>query len=227
MAPSPRSIDLLIQAIRQSLDEAREAGHQFCLATWSDADADAGYLVHVDGRMAGVGEYQYGFSHLDDLASPGDTQEMRTIARHEAGSLAGTLAPIGADDLEELSERLPCAFQADAELAARAVAEGQASVQELFDLLCSAPGQPVLAGNCGNQDKFELLQDVRAARLATGKDGKLAWQEIQVGRAGDIVEGAALAGSYAYLPVPGGFVHLQPEQFKRSPLTRDRPHPRP
>lgn len=135
--PRPaRSIATLVQSIREELAAAATEGAQFCLALWQEADADAGYLVHVDGRMVPAGEYQYGFRGLDELqsASTDPDEEVQRSARQEAGALAGNLEPLDLEDRvqqEELAERLPYAFGVYQEQAAAAVASGKASVASL------------------------------------------------------------------------------------------------
>ena len=43
-------------AFREALTEAKEEGRTLCITHWSETDSDAGYLLHIDGRMVAMGE---------------------------------------------------------------------------------------------------------------------------------------------------------------------------
>ena len=229
MAKSSRSIETLVQSIRESLAEIGEEGHTFALAQWSEADADAGYILHTDGRMVSMGEYQYGFSHIDELLSPDLNDEVRRYAKIEAGSIAGSIEAIDLSDASDpfdLRERLPYAFQADSDLVEKAVKAGKITIPEMFELLATQEGKLVMEGNAGNHD-FQVVKDIQVSRVKQNDDGTLT-RETQVAiKAGESVKGFAGHGDsgYANANVDGGYVQLTADEFVAPEPQPRRPHP--
>jgi hypothetical protein len=189
------------------------------------ADADAGYVVHRDGRMVGVGEYQYGFDKVDELLLASHTDEVQGYARQEAGRIAGCLDPIyldavdnGSDDYS-LKEMIANAFQADSEVAEAAIKAGKVSFVEMFDLLSNMPGKQVIRGQTSNSDNIKLTTDLVVSRLALTENGKLAWEQRVAIKAGENVDGSAYSSnSSASVSVEGGHVCISQDMFEAVPL---------
>ena len=224
MAKFSRSVETLVQSIRESLAEIGKES-PLSLAHWAEADADAGYILHADGRMVGLGEYQYGFSHVDELLSPDLSEEVRKYARSEAGFIAGSIEAIDPNDINdpfELRERLSSVFQADSSVVEKAVREGKATIPELFELLASQKGKLVFQGDAGNKE-FQVATDILVCRIKQNDDGALVRETEVAIKAGESVKGFAEAGRYAYANVDGGYVHLTADEFV-APEPRKRHH---
>ena len=211
MAKSSRSTETLVHAIRESLADAASEGGQFCVAGWGEADGDACYLIHVDGRMVGVGDYQYGFSHVDDLLSPNLSAEVGKYARQEAGKIAGSMEPInllGNGDDWGVVERLPSAFLADGDMVEWAAAAGALSATDMFELLSTRQGKLVIPGLSGRPDEIELTKDIEVSRLVQSEDGEYAWNTQVAFRAGEKAPGFVGPQGYANISVSDGYLHL-------------------
>ena len=204
MAKPKRSTETLVQAIREQLDEAGQSGQQLCQAQWMEADADAGYLIHVDGRMMPMGEYQYGFDHLDDLMKDHGSDEVNGYARGEAGSIAGGLEPLTPADESDMLERIQYAFGKHADLVERQVGQGNTSVATLFELYTKRPANiPSEYGEYRHQT-FEAAEDLVAAELAEDANGQLAWKTRVVLAKGQTGAGQAGRAANAFVILPEG-----------------------
>lgn len=215
MAKSSRPLETLVQAIRETLEETQEEGHTLAIAQWSEADADAGYLIHTDGRMVGLGEYQYGFGHIDELLSTELDDEVRGWARSEAGHIAGNLETVDLDDESDpfdLLERLPIAFQADSDLVEKCVSDGSVTIAQLFELLSGVKGQLIQEGRSDGTDEIKVTQDVVATRLKQADNGELSWESQVVIAAGGTAQGNAF-GERACVSVAGGHLYLPEGAF--------------
>jgi hypothetical protein len=231
--PKPvRSMDNIVQTISQSLAEAAAQGSTFCAACWNDDDSDAGYLVHVDGRMVGFAGYQYGFDNISELLSTELTDEVKRYARSEAGHLAGGLEPVdlcaannGSDDWG-LLERLPYVFGPDTGLVYKAVKANKASVSELFELIFAAPGKMVRDGGCVSEHDKRLVkvnEDVSWCRLSQSNDGELSWNNHVIAKAGETLSAFVGRDNYAAISVLGGYVYLHPNGFEISTPSPETP----
>lgn len=209
MAPK-RSIQTLIQSIRETLEEMRQEGHTLGVALWQEADADAGYLVHVDGRMVPAGEYQYGFEHIDELTKEYDDPEVANWARSEAGKISGSIDALNDDFREQLNETFAYAFGPDSDLVEQSLQTNKTTIEALFELWSSRTGAMLIQGSNQNSHAFEIAQDVSAARLDTDEQGQLYWKSEVVLRAGESATGS-VDGDRAYVQLSGLLVQVPSE----------------
>lgn len=208
MAKPKKSLEAVIQAARDTLAEEAESGATLCLAMWSEADADAGYLVHVDGRMVGVGEYQYGFSSIDDMARDHGDDETNKWARSEAGRLAGSLEALDEEGIEMLNETFQYAFGKDADKVEQALNANAHTIEELFDLLTSAPHPFLVDGSRGSYE-FEATRDIECSRLAVGADGKLSWTSSVAVEKGATIKGNEIRNdNFTFIEAEGGTLRV-------------------
>lgn len=218
MTKPKRSAQTLVEIIGEQLAEMKQEGHEFAVALWGEADADAGYLLRSDGKMVGLGEYQYGFSCLTDMTNPALTGEVLTYARSEAGRIAGGMEAVdmeavaaGRDDMN-LLEHLPYAFQAYSENASTAAKQGKMTLEQMFELLLTRPGKVVFEGNVQGWHDITLKEDVVVGELVEKDGGGFGWQPRVAIKAGDTVRG--FSGGYTQVPVPGGYVSIDPGTFE-------------
>lgn len=200
---SNRRTEALVNAIRQQLESETE--HGLFLALWGEADSDGGYLLRSDGTMLPVGDYQHGFTHLDQLLTSSD-EEQAASARHEAGRIASDMEEITSDDLDELMERFPLAFGADSALVEQALARGDVSVCQLMDLMGQLTTPLVMEGKTACVHRICASQAVTASRLGATENG-LTWQTIMVAQPGQNLEGFVDARGMAAINLEGGNAH--------------------
>lgn len=210
MAPK-RSTQTLIQSIRETLEEMRQEGHTLGVALWQEADADAGYLIHVDGRMVPVGEYQHGFSHIDEMEKEQADQETANSARGEAGKIAGNIDALNDDYREQLNETFAYAFGAESDLVEKYVRTHNPTIESLFELWQSAPAPMMIPYQVHASHTFKVTQDVVAPILGENGNGQLSWSSNVIFKAGSDVTGS-VNGNSAFVQVPGGQIYMPAEQ---------------
>ncbi len=161
------------EIIQQALSEAA-AGNDVCVAVWQEADSDAGYVIATDGRMANIGEYQFGFTHIDNL------KQADPNAAHELRQVSGAIMSAG-DSLKK------DVFPFDASVALPALlawSKGNLSdqqVAEMLDLL--REGGLATEGQIVPNAQIELLAPVHAKCLLEVA-GHWCIETIQVGSVG-------------------------------------------
>ena len=205
MAARHRSRELLLQAIEQDLAQITSEASPVALALWPEADSMAGYLVHRDGRMVPVGDYQHGFSSLREMAGEGLDEEAARASRHELGTIAGSLEALeaGTPEAMEAAEQLSYAFGVDAPRVEQAFDEGRLTLAQAFELLAQEGVAMVQEGRSYGGHEVTLSQDLVVSRLTTAQDGGLAWEARVVARAGETLRGQPHGGG-ARVDVEGG-----------------------
>lgn len=229
MAKPKRSLETLVASIKETLQEGISEGQEFFAAQWGEADGDACYLVSKDGRMVGLGDYQYGFSSVDDLLSTTHSEEVQGYARSEAGRIAGGLEPLdlahietGRDDYG-VKERLPGAFGVDARVAEKAMEQEGVAFVDLFALLANIPAKQVFPNQSTPRDLITMDEDLVVCRLVM-ENGKPAWSQEVVAKAGDSIKADVSHGS-AFAHVADGLVRLDLGSFQPAPAPRRTPGP--
>lgn len=206
---SKRSIEALVGAIRQQM-EGVETETGLFVALWCEGDSDAGYFLRADGTMFPAGDYQYGFTHLDQLLET----EHESEARGEAGRIAGDIQPLTTDELEELYERLPMPFGVNHEVVEKAWADGKITAADVVDAYARCPGLIVEALKVGERQEVVLTQDLVVGTLALTEAG-LEWTSHTVAHAEQTFKGLVHhAGHFAEINVEGGHLWLKRGLFK-------------
>lgn len=211
----PRSIDGLVAALRAELEEARGNGATFLVALWQEADGTGGYLLRMDGAMMGIGDYQYGFTHLDDLGAP-HSDEVARYARQEAGRLIGHLEEFDEEHRNTVRHTLPMLFFHDADDVEAALASGKLSIEAALMLWWEADGRQVNRGSFSPHQRLTLSRDVDVVRLTPTEDG-FTWTPETLFRAGEAVNGAVI-GERAWMEVPGGTLAIPAADVVAEPL---------
>jgi hypothetical protein len=214
MARPKAALPLLIDSIRSSLDELAAQGEVLAIATWPDADSGGGYLIDMQGRMAGAEDYQYGFSTLDELLSADLSEEVQRYARSEAGAIAGNIVGLSSDpDLrEQASAYMPYNFGVSASLVEAALESGRLTLEDAFTLFISAPQDAYVVHDANavpGKDTVVLAQDVSVATLVEDPAGSLVWKDQVVARVGESVP-AEISAAVTTATLPCGRLMLKP-----------------
>lgn len=222
MAKPKRSIETIVSAIKRHLEDEKASGSSLCLAMWSEADADAGYLVHVDGRMVGVGEYQYGFTHVDEFLGDQPDEETERWARGEAGRVSGSIEALDEEGIEFLSENFAQFFGADHDVVEAAINKGAYTIEELFELAASVPGCISVEGRADTM-LYDVAEDIQAIRLIE-KGGRLEWESYVAFKKGEAASGDSLGGDI-YLQKGDRLVPVRPDHLiNPRPMKPQRSH---
>ena len=202
--------------IEDELLDVKDMGDQYVVAQWNEADADAGYLIHIDGRMAPLGDYQFGFHHVNELISTPDVKE----AIHELAKIASHLEQYDAADQGEtaslFSENLGPSFAGPC----AAYKAGVLSFDQLFDL-ASAPIQRLTIDGVIQANRWATIQSDVLVDVITGQGAAWQWSQVTVAKAGDLVQ----VSSSNMLSTIHGLVQLEPQECVIAPLPKKASHP--
>lgn len=208
-----KSLETLVQSIRESLAEIKSAGDVFAIASWPEADGGGGYMIHIDGRMMPVDDYQYGFSHINELISDNLSVDVQKYARQEAGRIASSITPLSADpDLKEYAqENVAFLFGVNSSLVERGLSSGATTLEDVFELYTSLPQGAYIVHDdkvIGNVGTAQATVDVAVSNvIADPNTGKLTWQTQTLFPAGTDIRGFERSSSLE-VDVPGGTIHL-------------------
>lgn len=195
-------------------------------------DIYSSYVIRADGAMLAYGEYQYGFKHLDAMVTAMDRCMAGDGSYDAAAEAASTEAPQFLNSISELStdpESLGMVMdgwvkgmpKVQKQAIKDAWANGKMSLEQVFELLHSAPlVRPVNAQVYG-RDTIVLKEDVSIGVLAVQADGALAWDSVPLFRAGEVLEGSLRSsGKAALVSVDGQAVRIAGVAFEGTPYVQ-------
>jgi hypothetical protein len=212
MSQVKKSVETLVQAIREELANIKASGESYALARWPEADGDAGYMLCVVGRMLQVGDYQAGFTHIDDLTSPALDEERRGYARAESGHIASSLESIAVDPelRDEVAHGIAQNFGLDFDVVWGALSDGRISVEAAFELCAGVPRGTLFVFPGSADQKTHSVRstaDISVASVVHAPNGGLTVTNRLVATAGHVLLGT-LRGASLAVPVPGGYIQV-------------------
>lgn len=190
------------------------------------------YVIRADGAMLAYGEYQYGFKHLDDMVTAVDRcmagdesyDDAAGAAHDEAPQFFNSIAVLTTDqDTQEMVMRgwLQGMTKAQKTLINGAWVSGKMNLEQVFELLHSAPAARPVNDRVYGRDTIVLKEDVSIGVLAAQADGTLAWDSVPFAKAGQVLEGSlSRSGNEALVSVNGQAVRLAGVAFEGKPYVK-------
>lgn len=215
---SKKSIEALVQVVRETLSEFALSGKKYAFSSWDEADGDAGYMISIAGKMMGIGDYQHGFDSLDDLAKAGASsdQEQSKLARREIGRIAAELSDENEffedpERQEYVKSMAAFNFAASAPVVSERIDQGM-TLPELFELYHSRPANTYFVFD-GSVPHYNVENGVLAKDLTVSfLSPQCQWVSNTLFRAGDVLPTVPRAqGRSVY--VPGGEISMSDEDF--------------